>query len=81
MIWNMGWICRAGTDHNSTTAQMCVLRRGAVAAEPPDSPGLARLLPIKDGHVVIAAVVISLNIKLLEPQLDDLMREWPGDEF
>lgn len=59
---------------------MCVLRRWAVPAEPPDPRGVARFCPVIDGHVVVATVVVPLDIKLLEQQLNDLMREGPRDE-
>lgn len=76
-----GW-ARLGltTDHSCITAQMCVLRRWAVPAEPPDPCDVARLRPVIDGNVVVAAVVVPLDVKLLERQLNDLMREGPRDE-
>lgn len=50
------------------------LRRGTVSAVLPDPPGVVDLAAVENGDVVVAAVVISLHVKLLKLDFDDLQR-------
>lgn len=58
-----------GTDHGTRTAEMRLLRRRTVAAELPDPARFARFTAVVNDHVIVAAVVISLHVELLERQL------------
>ena len=48
------------------------LRWRAVSTELPDPASVVDLGSVEDGHVVVAAVIISLHVELLKPHLDDL---------
>lgn len=63
------------TDHRTRTAEMRFLRRRAVAAELPDPGLVACFHAVVNEHMIIAAVVIPLHVKLLELQLDYLTRK------
>lgn len=51
------------------------LLRWAVAAVFPNPLGVVDFCPVEDGDVVVAAVVVSLHVKLLKPDFDNLRRE------
>lgn len=57
------------TDRSTRTAEMRLLRRRAVAAELPDPAGVAHFRAVVNNHVIVAAEVIPLHVKLLELQL------------
>lgn len=51
------------------------LLRWAVSAVLPNPLGVVDFGPVEDGDVVVAAVVVSLHVKLLKLDFDDLQQE------
>lgn len=59
---------------NECESQGDLLRR-AVSAVLPNPLGVVDFGPVEDGDVVVAAVVVSLHVKLLKLDFDDLQQE------
>lgn len=56
------------TDHSTRTAEMRLLRRRAVTAELSDPAGVTHFCAVVHNHVIVAAVVIPLHVKLFKLQ-------------